>query len=127
MPDFQVASEEQERQLRKLMEDRERQVIEELLEATQRDTSINELKEAIKGAKELLREPEALKMPTSQRKKLQGLIDKQGRPWRQQQEGINVMPDKGSSNQDMTGPHKVPAPQPHQHPGPTKTQVPPNP
>ena len=95
------------------MEDRERQVIEELLEATQRDTSINKLKEAIKGAKELLREPKALKMPTSQRKELQGLIDKQGRQWRQQQEGINTMPDKGSSNQYSTGPHKAPAPQPH--------------
>ena len=109
------------------MEDRERQVIEELLEATQRDTSINELKEAIKGAKELLRELEALEMPTSQRKELQGLIEKQGRPWRQQQEGINEMTDKVSSDQDTTGPHKAPAPQPHQHPGPTKTQVPLNP
>ena len=64
--------------------------------------------------------PEVLEMPVIQRKEPQDLIDEQGRWWRQRQKGINKTLDKGSSNQDMTGPHKALAPHPNQDAAPIK-------
>ena len=52
------------------MEDRERQVIEGLLKATQHGTSINNLGEAIRATEDLFTEPETLEMKPSQRKDL---------------------------------------------------------